>query len=149
MTASPITPVVTRFAPSPTGLLHLGNVRTALLNWLFARKHDGRFLLRFEDTDQDRSEQQYMQAIRQDLQWLGLQWDGEPLFQSTHHRQHAEALQQLAETGAAYRCFCSAQQLNLDRKLATSRGLPPRYPGRCRTLAADEARARADRKSVV
>ncbi len=149
MTASPITPVVTRFAPSPTGLLHLGNVRTALLNWLFARKHDGRFLLRFEDTDQDRSEQQYMQAIRQDLQWLGLQWDGEPLFQSTHHRQHAEALQQLAETGAAYRCFCSAQQLNLDRKLATSRGLPPRYPGRCRTLAADEARARAGHEPFV
>ncbi len=143
------TPVVTRFAPSPTGYLHLGNVRTALLNWLFARRHHGRFLLRFEDTDQDRSGQQYMQAIRQDLQWLGLQWDGEVLFQSAHHRQHADALQRLAETGAAYRCFCSSQQLNLDRKLATSRGLPPRYAGRCRGMSDEEAAARAGHEPFV
>jgi len=141
--------VVTRFAPSPTGFLHLGNVRTALLNWLFARKHGGRFLLRFEDTDQGRSGEQYMQAIRQDLQWLGLQWDDDPLFQSAQHRQHAGALQKLAEKGLAYRCFCSEQQLNLDRKLATSRGLPPRYSGRCRHLNAETADSRAEHELFV
>jgi len=127
--------VVTRFAPSPTGLLHLGNVRTALLNWLYARKHGGRFLLRFEDTDQDRSEAAYIEAIQHDLSWLGMDWDGDPLFQSGHHARHEDALQQLAGEGHAYRCFCSEHQLNLDRKLATSRGLPPRYSGRCRCLS--------------
>lgn len=138
-----VTPIVTRFAPSPTGLLHLGNVRTALLNWLFARKHAGRFLLRFEDTDADRSEEQYIAAIRQDLLWLGLRWDGEVLFQSQHADRHAEEMRKLADKGLAYRCFCSEHQLNLDRKLATSRGLPPRYSGRCRKLSAGESEARA------
>jgi len=144
---SPFTPdssrIVTRFAPSPTGLLHLGNVRTALLNWLYARKHGGRFLLRFEDTDQDRSEQAYIDAIQADLGWLGLDWDGDVLFQSEHADNHTEALEKLAEQGLAYRCFCSETQLNLDRKLATSRGLPPRYAGHCRHLSAAESERRA------
>jgi glutamyl/glutaminyl-tRNA synthetase len=83
--------VVTRFAPSPTGLMHLGNVRTALLNWMFARKMDGKFLLRFEDTDQSRSEQKYIDALKEDMLWLGLQWDDEPLFQSKHAGQHQSA----------------------------------------------------------
>lgn len=135
--------VVTRFAPSPTGLMHLGNVRTALLNWLFARKHGGQFRLRFEDTDQERSEQAFVDAIKQDLQWLGLDWDGEVLFQSAHADKHRQALQTLADKGLAYRCFCSEHQLALDRKLATSRGLPPRYSGRCRVLSASEAEAKA------
>ena len=141
--------VVTRFAPSPTGLLHLGNVRTALLNWLYARKHDGRFLLRFEDTDRDRSETQYIEAIKRDIAWLGLHWDGEVLFQSAHHDKHAQALKKLAGQGDAYRCFCSESQLNLDRKLATSRGLPPRYSGRCRTLSVEEAEQRAAAEPFV
>jgi len=141
--------VVTRFAPSPTGLLHLGNVRTALLNWLYARKHGGRFLLRFEDTDQDRSQQQFVEAIEADLRWLGLDWDGDALFQSKHAHNHSEALEQLAEQGLAYRCFCSETQLNLDRKLATSRGLPPRYSKRCRALSCDEAAQRAESESFV
>ena len=141
--------VVTRFAPSPTGMLHLGNVRTALLNWLYARKHEGRFLLRFEDTDRDRSESQYIEAIKEDVAWLGLHWDGEVLFQSAHHDKHAQALKKLAEQGDAYRCFCSESQLNLDRKLATSRGLPPRYSGRCRALSVDESEQRATAEPFV
>jgi glutamyl-tRNA synthetase len=141
--------VITRFAPSPTGLMHLGNVRTALLNWLYARKNGGRFLLRFEDTDQDRSELHFVEAIKTDLNWLGLDWDGDILFQSGHAEKHAQALQSLAEQGCVYRCFCTENQLNLDRKLATSRGLPPRYAGRCRVLSADESADRAQEESFV
>jgi len=141
--------IVTRFAPSPTGLLHLGNVRTALLNWLYARKHGGRFLLRFEDTDRDRSEQQYIEAIKDDLTWLGLDWDGDVLFQSQHAHNHTEALERLAEQGLAYRCFCSETRLNLDRKLAASRGLPPRYNGRCRDLSATASARRAESEPFV
>lgn len=141
--------VVTRFAPSPTGLLHLGNVRTALLNWLYARKHDGRFLLRFEDTDRDRSEAVFIASIQQDLQWLGLNWDGDVLYQSQHHDKHQQALESLAEQGHAYRCFCSESQLNLDRKLATSRGLPPRYSGRCRELSPEESMLRTESEPFV
>jgi len=141
--------VVTRFAPSPTGLLHLGNVRTALLNWLYARKHGGRFLLRFEDTDQDRSQQQFVDAIEADLRWLGLAWDGNALFQSKHAFNHSTALEQLAGQGLAYRCFCTETQLNLDRKLATSRGLPPRYSKRCRALSCDESACKAESESFV
>lgn len=147
--ASQPSEIVTRFAPSPSGLLHLGNVRTALLNWLYARKHGGRFLLRFEDTDQDRSEQAYIEAIKADLHWLGLEWDGDVLFQSAHAGRHSEALAKLAKQGQAYRCFCSEHQLSLDRKLATSRGLPPRYSGRCREISADESAGRAESEPFV
>jgi len=141
--------VVTRFAPSPTGLLHLGNVRTALLNWLFAHKHGGRFLLRFEDTDAERSEAEFIDAIRHDLQWLGLNWDGEVLFQSQHAGKHGEAMQVLADKGLAYRCFCTEHQLNLDRRLATSRGLPPRYAGRCRVIPREISAERAASEPFV
>ncbi len=135
--------VVTRFAPSPTGLLHLGNVRTALLNWLYARQQSGLFLLRFEDTDRNRSSAQYERAIMEDLDWLGLHWDGEPAHQSDRLPVHQQALRELAEQGLAYRCFCSERQLELDRRLAASRGRPPRYAGRCRTLDRHEAESRA------
>jgi len=141
--------VVTRFAPSPTGLMHLGNVRTALLNWLYARKLGGRFLLRFEDTDASRSETEFVEALKQDLQWLGLDWDGDALFQSKHAGQHQEALDALAEKGLAYRCFCTETQLGLDRKLATSRGLPPRYSGKCRKLCNEESLQCAQSESFV
>lgn len=141
--------IVTRFAPSPTGMLHLGNVRTALLNWLFARKHGGRFLLRFEDTDRNRSEQRYMEAIQHDLRWLGLNWDGDVLFQSMHADKHSGALATLAGQGLAYRCFCSGDQLDLDRRLAAARGLPPRYSGRCRSLSGSESADRAGRDPFV
>ena len=141
--------VVTRFAPSPTGLIHLGNVRTALLNWLYARKHDGRFLLRFEDTDQERSESAFMAAIEEDMRWLGLNWDGEVLFQSAHASKHREALATLEASGHAYRCFCSESQLSLDKKLAASRGLPPRYSGRCRELSHEASKERGGAESHV
>jgi len=141
--------IVTRFAPSPTGLLHLGNVRTALLNWLYAQRHGGRFLLRFEDTDAGRSQSEYISAIRHDLSWLGLDWDGEATFQSAHAEQHNDALQKLADQGLAYRCFCSEHQLALDRKLAASRGLPPRYTGRCRKLNAADSAERAKSEAHV
>ena len=141
--------IVTRFAPSPTGMLHLGNVRTALLNWLYARKHAGRFLLRFEDTDQSRSEREFIEAIQHDLHWLGLAWDGDVLFQSKHADKHTQALAALAEDGLAYRCFCSEGQLGLDRKLAASRGQPPRYAGRCRALSDSESAGRAEREPFV
>ncbi len=136
--------VVTRFAPSPTGLMHLGNVRTALLNWMFARKMGGKFLLRFEDTDQSRSELHFIDALKEDLLWLGLQWDEEPLFQSAHAEQHRSALEKLASENLAYPCFCSESTLNLDRKLSTSRGLPPRYSGRCRHLSDKERKSRME-----
>lgn len=141
--------IVTRFAPSPTGLMHLGNVRTAMLNWMFAKKMGGKFLLRFEDTDQSRSEQQYIDALKEDMLWLGLQWDDEPLFQSKHAEQHRSALEKLAEGNLAYPCFCSENTLNLDRKLATSRGLPPRYNGRCRSLSAEERQTRLKAETHV
>ncbi len=135
--------VVTRFAPSPTGALHPGNVRTALLNWLYARKHGGRFLLRIEDTDAGRSERELARALMDDLRWLGLDWDGEAVFQSGRADEHARALAQLADGSRAYRCFCTETQLALDRKLAAGRGLPPRYAGRCRGLSPQETERRA------
>jgi len=141
--------VTTRFAPSPTGLLHLGNVRTALLNWMYARQHQGRFLLRFEDTDRERSEKQFIQAICDDLSWLGLDRDGDILFQSDQSAQHRQALEQLGEQRLAYRCFCTEGQLALDRKLAASRGLPPRYSGRCRSLSMKESASRAGHEAHV
>jgi len=135
--------VVTRFAPSPTGRLHLGNARTALLNWLFARRHGGCFLLRIEDTDLERSREAHVAAIVEDLCWLGLDWDGEPVLQSKHADAHRRALEALAACGAAYRCFCSTRRLELERRWAVSRGLPPRYSGRCRLLPPEEAERRA------
>ena len=141
--------VITRFAPSPTGMLHLGNVRTALLNYLYAKACQGQFVLRFEDTDQTRSADHFMAAIMEDLQWLGLQWDGDIRFQRAHADAHQQALQQLADEGLAYPCFCSEHQLSLDRKLATSRGLPPRYSGRCRQLGSSERQQRMAQEAHV
>ena len=135
--------IVTRFAPSPTGHLHLGNVRTALLNWAFARSQQGRFLLRFEDTDAERSTQDFIASIQQDLHWLGIDWDGDVRMQSAHAGEHRQALDNLAGRQHAYRCFCSESQLALDRKLAAARGLPPRYAGRCRQLPPGESQRRA------
>ena len=135
--------IVTRFAPSPTGRLHLGNVRTALLNWAYARSQQGRFLLRFEDTDAGRSTLDFIASIQQDLHWLGLDWDGEARLQSAHAAEHRQALENLAGRQHAYRCFCSESQLALDRKLTAARGLPPRYAGRCRQLPSRESHRRA------
>lgn len=118
--------VTTRFAPSPTGLLHVGNIRTALHNWLLAAKAGGRFMLRIDDTDAERSEERFVEAIRGDLAWLGLEPDGEER-QSARLERYEAAFERLAAEGRAYRCYESAQELELRRKVLLGRGLPPIY----------------------
>ncbi len=112
------TPVVTRFAPSPTGFLHIGGARTALFNWLFARHHGGKFLLRIEDTDKVRSTSEAIDAILDGMRWLGLDWDGHEYYQSQFWARHAEVAHKLLERGAAYRCWMSQEELAAQRELA-------------------------------
>ena len=118
--------VTTRFAPSPTGTLHVGNIRTALHNWLLAKKVGGRFLLRIDDTDAERSREEYVDAIRTDLEWLGLKPDGEER-QSARFAIYEREFERLAEAGRVYRCYETAQELDLKRKVLLGRGLPPIY----------------------
>src|ERR1700754_987548 len=118
--------VVTRFAPSPTGSLHVGNLRTALHNWLFARRHDGRFLLRVDDTDQARSEERHVDAIRADLAWLGLAPDAEER-QSARFDRYEARFAELVAAGRVYPAYESAEELDLKRKVLAGRGLPPIY----------------------
>jgi glutamyl-tRNA synthetase len=137
-------PVITRFAPSPTGALHLGNARTALFNWLYARRAGGRFVLRIEDTDRARSDEAETQALMTELRWLGLDWDAGPdredgagpYRQSARGATYEAAWQRLIEAGSAYPCFCSPLELELVRKTQVSRGQPPRYSGTCAHLDA-------------
>lgn len=158
--SSPMTSlIVTRFAPSPTGALHLGNARTALFNWFYARKLGGRFLLRIEDTDRARSDESQVGALMAELRWLGLDWDAGPdredargpYRQSAREGQYREATTRLMDAKRAYYCFCTPLELELARKAALSRGLPPRYPGTCSHLdaAAQEAKRREGRESSV
>lgn len=124
--------VRTRFAPSPTGYLHIGGARTALFNYLFARRNNGKFILRIEDTDVARSTEESIQAILDGMEWLGLTWDEGPFFQSKMfdvYRKHASAL---LEKGLAYRCFCSPEELEARRAAALKAGSPPKYDNRCR-----------------
>ena len=118
--------VITRFAPSPTGRLHVGNIRTALHNWMLAKKQDGRFLLRIDDTDAERSREEYVAAIKADLAWLGIAPEGEERQSSRLHRYDA-ALAALHAAGRAYPCYETAQELDLMRKVLLGRGLPPIY----------------------
>lgn len=135
---------VTRFAPSPTGQLHVGNIRTALHAWLLARKHGGRFLLRIDDTDAERSREEYVDGIRADLAWLGLEPDGEER-QSARLAIYADAFERLREAGRVYRCYETAQELDLKRKVLLGRGLPPIYDRAALALADDDhARFAAD-----
>ena len=136
--------IVTRFAPSPTGLLHVGNIRTALHAWLLARKHGGRFMLRIDDTDAERSREEYVDAIRADLSWLGLEPDGEER-QSARLAIYKDAFARLREAGRVYRCYETAQELDLKRKVLLGRGLPPIYDRAGLSLTeADHARLAAD-----
>ncbi len=112
--------VVTRFAPSPTGFLHIGGARTALFNWLFARHHQGKFLLRIEDTDRERSTQAAVEAIKDGLRWLGLQWDGDEVHQYSRAQRHRDIAQQLLEEGKAYHCYCTPEELAAMREAGTS-----------------------------
>lgn len=124
--------VRTRFAPSPTGYLHIGGVRTALFNWLFARHLDGIFILRVEDTDVARSSQEYLNAILDGLQWLGLNWDEGPFFQSQRMQLYRKHVEQLLADGKAYRCYCTPEELEERRQHKRAEGAKPKYDGRCR-----------------
>jgi glutamyl-tRNA synthetase len=124
--------VKTRFAPSPTGYLHIGGVRTALFNWLFARHHNGTFILRVEDTDVARSSQEYLNAILDGLQWLGLNWDEGPYFQSQRQQLYRGHVERLLTDGKAYRCYCTPEELEERRQQALAEGRKPKYDGRCR-----------------
>jgi glutamyl-tRNA synthetase len=133
--------VVTRFAPSPTGFLHIGGARTALFNWLFARHHGGRYLLRIEDTDRARSTEAAIQAILDGLGWLGLVGDELPVFQSQRSERHAEVARALLERGAAYRCYCTPDELQAMREQARAEGRWTGYDGRWRDRDPTEAPA--------
>jgi len=142
----------TRFAPSPTGLLHIGNLRTALFNVLYARQQQGVFLLRCEDTDPERSKESFLQALMDDLRWLGMDWQEGPEVegalgpyrQSERSATYATYYQKLEEADQAYPCFCSPEELALSRKAQRSAGLPPRYSGKCAHLSAAERQQRLD-----
>jgi glutamyl-tRNA synthetase len=144
--------VVTRFAPSPTGYLHIGGARTALFNWLLARQTGGKMLLRIEDTDRERSTDAAIEAIIDGMKWLGLDWDGETIYQFARAGRHREVAEQLLARGAAYKCYATPQELDEMRELARSQGRPPRYDGRWRDLGGGEAEEKAiaeGRKPVV
>src|SRR3990167_300147 len=126
--------VKTRFAPSPTGYLHIGGARTALFNWLFARNQKGKFILRIEDTDVARSTEESTQAILDGMQWLGMDWDEGPYYQSKRFDMYREHAYKLLEMDKAYKCYCTAEELEQRRKDALSQGKPPKYDGRCRNL---------------
>lgn len=124
--------VVTRFAPSPTGYLHIGGGRTALFNWLFAKHMGGDFLLRIEDTDRARSTTEAVDAILQGMKWLGLDWDGEPVMQFARMNRHAEVAHDLVAQGKAYYCYCTPEELEQMRAEQIAKGLPQKYDGRWR-----------------
>jgi nondiscriminating glutamyl-tRNA synthetase len=159
MASAPPQPVRVRFAPSPTGQLHVGNARTALFNWLLARGQQGSFILRIEDTDFERSTRQSSDAILEDLRWMGLTWDegvevgGDrgPYHQSERLHIYRAFLVELMAAGKAYHCFCPAETLEADRQAALKEGRPPKYVGRCRNIAKSDARRRIDNgeKAVV
>ncbi|MBK6297258.1 MAG: glutamate--tRNA ligase [Sphingomonadales bacterium] len=131
--------IVTRFAPSPTGFLHIGGARTALFNWLFARHHGGKFLLRIEDTDRARSTDAAIDAIIDGLQWLELDWDGDVVFQFSRAARHAEVANLLLESGHAYRCYATSAELEAMREAQRAARLPMRYDGRWRDRDPSEA----------
>ncbi len=139
---SPSSEVRVRFAPSPTGYLHVGGARTALFNWLFARHHGGRLLLRIEDTDLERSTPEMVEGILQGMRWLGLDWDEGPFFQTERMELYRAAAGRLVAGGHAYYCFCTKEQLETRRAVATAAGRPPRYEGVCRKIPAAEAERR-------
>jgi len=124
--------VRTRFAPSPTGYLHIGGARTALFSWLFARKHGGEFVLRIEDTDRERSAQESVNAILEGMTWLGLEYDEGPFYQTQRFDRYREVIQQLLDSGDAYHCYCTKEELEQMRNEQMARKEKPRYDGRCR-----------------
>ena len=142
--------VITRFAPSPTGYLHIGGARTALFNWLYAKAKGGKMLLRIEDTDRARSTREYLDAIIEDLTWLGLDWDEGPgiggprgpYFQSERADTYAPAIEKLLADGAAYHCFCTPEEIEERKKRSPKEGREWRYDRRCLDLSAEERESR-------
>ncbi len=134
-------PPIVRFSPSPTGMFHVGGARTALFNWLFARQHSGTFLLRIEDTDQARNRPEWIEGIYAALRWLGLDWDGEPFFQSANATRHQEAAAKLHADGRAYYCGCTAEEVQARNAAAGIK--TPGYDGHCRELGLEPAPGRA------
>jgi glutamyl-tRNA synthetase len=132
MMRDPLLPVRTRFAPSPTGFLHIGGVRTALFSWAFARKHHGKFILRIEDTDLARSTPESVTAILEGMQWSGLDYDEGPFYQMQRMPRYREVLQMMLEQGLAYYCYCSKEELEAMREAQRAKGEKPRYDGRWR-----------------
>ena len=124
-----------RFAPSPTGYLHVGGARTALFNWLLARKQGGTFILRIEDTDVERSTKESLDAILEGMKWLGLEWDEGPFYQSDSFPLYKEYVQKLLDAGKAYKCYCTSGELDAKRNLAMQEGRKPKYDGTCRERA--------------
>src|SRR5437773_8479701 len=127
-----MSPVRVRFAPSPTGYLHIGGVRTALFNWLFARHEIGVFILRIEDTDRERSTPEAIQAILNGLKWVGLDWDEGPVYQTARLALYKEHVERLMAEGKAYFCYCTEEELEARRVVALARKELPKYDGRCR-----------------
>lgn len=124
-----------RFAPSPTGHLHIGGARTALFNYLFAMHNGGKFILRIEDTDTTRSTEEYIDAIIEGMKWLGLEWDEGPYRQTSRFAIYKSYVDRLLEEGKAYRCYCTAEELEQRREAALASGKPPKYDGRCRNIS--------------
>src|SRR5262249_27023879 len=131
-----------RIAPSPTGFLHVGTARTALFVWLFARKQNGIFILRIEDTDLERSSDEMTRGILDSLDWLGLHWDEGPFFQSQRIAEHKAAAARLVESGAAYYCFCSPQLIEEKRKDAAARKVDWKYDRTCLSLSREQVHQR-------
>jgi len=139
-----------RFAPSPTGYLHVGGARTALYNWLYAKKKGGKFILRIEDTDQARSTEEALQMQVSDLKWLGLTWDEGydiggpygPYKQSERLHIYKEKAEEIIDSGKAYYCFCSDAELDEKKEIAKKEGRPPHYDGKCKALKIEESRAK-------
>ena len=139
-----------RLAPSPTGTLHIGTARTAVFNWLYAKHEQGKFVLRIEDTDKERSKPEFTQNILEGLQWLGLNWDEEPVIQSERVSQHREAIQSLLDQGLAYRCYASESELTAMRDAQKASNQAPRYDNRHRNLTPDQEQAfQAERREAV
>jgi glutamyl-tRNA synthetase len=142
-------PMKLRFAPSPTGFLHVGGARTAIFNLLHARRHGGRMLLRIEDTDVERSRQRHAEQIISSLQWLGINWDEGPIYQSDRLEIYRERAEELVAAGKAYRCFCTVEDLEADRAAAEHAGKAYRYSGKCRALSDQDLDTRTDMQHVV
>ncbi|MCA3624727.1 MAG: glutamate--tRNA ligase [Methylobacterium sp.] len=143
-------PIVTRFAPSPTGFLHIGGARTALFNWLLARRHGGKMLLRIEDTDRVRSTPEAIDAIIDGLKWLGLSWDGDVIYQFARAPRHKEVAEAMLANGRAYKCYATSEELEAMREAAKAAGKPMRYDGRWRDKGPeDHAKAEAEGRKFV